>query len=312
MKRLLFNNPWQKLLALSFAITIWIFAPAPDKNNLTEIQFFVPVSYVNLPKNLEITSDRLQSVSISVEIPSNEIQKAHPSLFQAVINLEEAVPGEQTYELNESIVKVQDSLNVNITQVSPGSMDLVFEEIIEKTVPIKPVFVGEVAKGYVLKKVTMEPESVTIRGPKSTTEKIEQLETKTINIENVASHIELLVQVSLPKRVTVIEPKQDYYIAKIRIGSEPIFIRLFDIPIGIVNQTYVTRINPRYFNVLLKGPRTIMENLDKKDIQAFIDLEGLGPGEYKVEAPTLRMRPEISVEKSWPPIDVWVKKQRID
>ncbi|MFH2130431.1 MAG: CdaR family protein [bacterium] len=312
IKKIIFNNPLQKLLALSFAITIWIFAPAPDKKNLTEIQFFVPVSYVNLPKNLEIISDPLQSISVSVEIPSNEIQKAHPSLFQAIIDLEKATPGQQTYELNRDIVKVQNTINVQITQISPGSIDLVFEEIIEKTVPIKPVFIGEVAKGYVLEKVTMEPETITIRGPKSITEKVEQLETKTINIENIASHIEQLVQISLPKGVAVIEPKQEFYIAKIRIGSEPINVRFLKIPIGIVNQTYVTRINPKHFNVLLRGPRSLMENLSKKDIQAFIDLEGLAPAEYKIEAPTLRIRPEIKILKIWPPIDVWVKKESIE
>jgi len=312
MKKLLFNNPLQKLLALGFAITIWIFAPAPDKKDLTEIQFFVPMSYVNLPKNLQIISERLQSVSVSVEIASNEIHKAHPSLFQAVINLEDAVPGRQTYDLNRDIVKVQDSLKVMITQVSPSSMELVFEEIIEKTLPITPVFVGEVSKGYVRERVTMEPNTVTIRGPKSLAEKIEQLETKAINIENVDSNIELLVQLSLPKGISIIEPQQEYYVAKIRIGSEPMQIRFLDVPIGIVNQNYVTRINPRRFNVLLNGPRTVMEKLSKEDVQAFIDLEGLKPGEYKIDVPKIRIRPEVSVEKTWPPIDVWVKKQRID
>ncbi|MBT3226640.1 MAG: YbbR-like domain-containing protein [Deltaproteobacteria bacterium] len=314
IKRLLFNNPLQKLLALCFAITIWIFAPAPDQNNLTEIQFFVPVSYVNLPKNLEIISDPLQSVSVSVEIPSNEIQKAHPSLFQAVIDLEDAIPGDRTYGLNNDIIEVQkDTINVKITQVSPSSMDLIFEEVIQKTVPIKAVFVGEVSKGYVLEKVTMEPEFVTIRGPKSITEKIEQLETKAINIDKADSHIELLVQLSLAKGITV-EPKQEWYISKIRIGSEPVDVRFLDIPIGIVNQTYVTRINPKRFNVLLRGPRSLMDTFNKKDIQAFIDLENLRPGkEYKIESPTLRIRPEIQIKEIWPkPISVWVKKQRID
>ncbi|NQU66118.1 MAG: YbbR-like domain-containing protein [SAR324 cluster bacterium] len=312
-KGLLFNNPLQKLLALSFAITIWIFAPAPDKKNLTEIQFFVPVSYVNLPKNLEIISDPLRSISVSVEIPTNEIQKAHPSMFQAVIDLEDATPGNLSYELNQKIIKVQDTINVTITQISPSSMDLVFEEVIEKTIPIKPVFVGEVSKGYVLEKVTMEPESVTIRGPKSIAEKIEQAETKAINIEKADNHMELLASLSLPKTITVIEPTKEYYVARIRIGSEPINVRFLQIPIGIVNQTYVTQINPRYFNVLLRGPRSLMENFTKEDIQAIIDVEDMRPGEKKkIKAPTLRMRPEIKILEIWPPIDIWVKPQRID
>ena len=55
-----------------------------------------------------------------------------------------------------------------------------------------------------------------------------------------------------------------------------------------------------------------MQHFEKQDIQAFIDLKDLTPGTYKIEAPTLRIRPEIQIQKIWPPIDIWVKKEKID
>ncbi|MCP4753627.1 MAG: YbbR-like domain-containing protein [Proteobacteria bacterium] len=310
MMKLIFNNPIQKLLAIGFAVTIWIFAPAPDKYNMTEIQFFVPVSYVNLPKNLGIISEPLPSINLSVEIPRNEIQKFHPSLFQAVVDLDDASPGEEEYELSRNILK-KIPPNAKILKISPNSQKLVFEEITEKSLPIKPVFIGELANGYVLKEVKMVPESVTVRGPISKLSKIQQLETKGINIENANSNMGLVVHIAFPEGITVVEPKPEYYASQIKVGSEQINMVFKNLPVGIVNQTYVTRINPRYFNVHLRGPRSLMQNLSKSDIQSFIDLMDLSPGTYKKQ-PTLRLRPEIQIQKSWPPIDVWVKKQRID
>lgn len=307
----IFKNPIQKLLAITIALTIWFFAPAPEKKDLSEVQFFVPVSYVNLPKNLEIISERVKSVSVSVEIPQNEIPKIHPSLFQVVIDLENSIPGESDFRISKDILKTPP--NVRVIQILPNSLSLSFEEIIEKTLHISPVFVGEPSKGFVLKNVTMEPEAVTVKGPISILSNIEQLETKTIDINQAKNNMDLFIHMSFPKRVVPTDPKPEYYVAKIIIGSEPLSKRIFKIPIGIVNQTYVTRINPKHFNVLLKGPRVLVQDFTKDDIQAFIDLKGYKPGNYRVDAPTIRMRPEIQIQKKpWPPIDIWVKKQKID
>jgi YbbR domain-containing protein len=310
IKDLLFSNLLQKLLAISFAFIIWFFAPTMDRQSLTEIQFFVPVTYINLPKNLEIVSRPLQSISISIEIAKSELQIVHPSLFQAVIDLEKAMPGTMEFSITNRSLKIPD--HARIIQISPDSLELTFEEIIEKRLPIKPVFIGELATGFVLEKVMMIPEKVTVKGPISILTSIEQLETKAISIDNVDNDIDLLVQIAFPDRISAVEPKPPYYAAKLQVGSEPIERRYLNVPIGIVNQTYVTRINPRQFNVVLRGPRSILQNFERQDIQAFIDLKDYTPGTYKVDAPTVRLRPELQFQLSWPPIDIWIKKERID
>lgn len=309
MTDLKIKNPVQKLLALFLAVIIWVFAPSPDKN-LTEVKFFVPVSYVNLPKNLSITSEPLQTISISVEIPRNELQQVHPSLFQAVIDLESAEPGEMEIEISRRFITSPE--NIKVLDIDPQSMTIVLEEIIEKRLPIRPVFVGEPAQGYVLKDIRMIPDSVRVRGLKSQLDKIEELPTKAINIDKINTDLEMLAHILLPKNVSPIEPKPEYYTIQITVGSEPINMRFLDIPIGIINHEYVTRINPRSFNVLLRGPRSKMERLRKEDIQAFIDLQGYTPGEYEVKSPTIRLAPEIQIQTTWPPIDIWVKNQKID
>jgi len=306
----IFKNPIQKLLAITIALAIWFFAPAPDKKDLSEVQFFAAVSYVNLPKNLEIVSERVKSISVSVEIPQNEVPKIHPSMFQVVIDLENSIPGESDFRISKDILKMPP--NVRVIQILPSSLSLKFEEIIEKTLPISAVFVGEPAEGLVLEKVLIEPATVKVKGPISVLKGIEQLETKTINIEKVKNNMELFIHMAFPKRVVAIDPKPEFYVAKIRVGYKPFFKRLFKIPIGIVNQTYITRINPKHFNVLLRGPRGLIQDFTKDDIQAFIDLKGYEPGEYKVEAPTVRLRPEIQIQATWPPIDIWVKKQKAE
>ena len=308
---LIYKNPIQKLLAVSFAIIIWIFAPAPESAKKTEVQFFVPVSYIHTPKNLVIISDPLQAISVSVEISTQDLPAIHPSMFQAVIDLENADPGVIQYELTADILKTPP--NVRVLRISPASTNIEFEEIIEKVLKIEPVFVGDLAKGYVRQKVIMTPEFVKVRGPISTLSKIENLATSALDINNLSNDVDLMVYPLFPQNTTVADPKPDFYAAHIEIGSEPVEIIFKKLPIGIINQTYVTRINPKEFNVVLRGPRSLMDYLTKADVQAFIDLQGKKPGKYKIKEPSLRLRPEIQKLKIWPsPIHIWVKTTKIE
>lgn len=309
--RNLFKNPVQKLLAFSFALIIWALAPTARKEILTEAQFFVPVSYVNLPKDIEITSPPLQSVSVAVEFSQKDIKDIHPSNFQVIIDLEKAESGEKEYTILPRNIKSPSS--VNVVKVSPEKIKLAFEKSIERTLPVHPVFIGELAKGYVIKKVILDPQSLKIRGPVSVLRKMEQLETRAINIDQVDSDLDMVVHVLFPDKVSLANPNDnEIYTARILIGSEPIVKRYDNIPIGVLNQIYVTRINPKVFNIVLRGPRSLMDTFNPKDIQAFIDLQSYTPGNHKINAPTVRLRPEIQVQKMWPPIDIWVLHQKVD
>ncbi|MBU3917089.1 hypothetical protein KKA14_16265 [bacterium] len=309
IKDFIFRNTLQKILAICFAIFIWAIAPAPNKN-LTEVKFFVPVTYINLPRNLEIISEPQRTISVSVQIPRNELSQIHPSLFQAPVNLEDAVQGEHEYEITKDTLRTPP--NVTVLEISPKVIKLKFEYIMEKVLPINPVFIGEPAKGYVREKVTLVPESIEVRGLRSILSKIEHLETRALKIDGIDSDLEMWFTIIYPDGIVATDPKPESYTATIKIGSEPINARFGNIPIGILNQTYVTRINPKHFNVMLRGPRSLMQNFSKQDIQAFINLQGYKPGNHDA-TPTLRLPPEIQIEKIWPlPIKVWVQNQKID
>lgn len=308
--KLKFTNNWpQKLVALGLALFIWALAPSPSKKGMTEIQFFVPVSYINTPKNLEMVSTPLQTVSVVVEVPPRDLADVHPSNFQAVIDLEDAAPGTARYRIHKRSIKAPKA--VRIVQINPDSVEIAFEQAIIRELPIQPVLVGQPAQGYVLEQVTMLPARIEVQGPIKELEGLDQIETKALNIEGVNGEIEMFAQIAWPPGVKPVPPAPDNYTARIQVGSEPVSRRFDKIPIGVVNQTYVTRINPKTFNLSIRGPKTLVESMTIEDIQAFIDLKSYKPGTYKVKQPTVRLRPELQIQEAWPPIDVWVLNQKI-
>ena len=303
------NNFLQKVLAFFLALFVWAVAPTPSKNGKTEIQFFVPITYINTPKDLEITSQPLQTVSISVEAASSSLNQVHPSNFQAVVDLTDAVPGTRTYKIKDGNLKIP--RGVRLVSVTPEAVELTFEEAVDKVLPIHPVLVGSPAKGFVVEKVTVLPERILVHGLASALKELEQLETKALNIEGVDGEIEMYVQVNWPAGVRPVTANQEAYTARIQVGSEPTSRRFDLVPIGLVNQTYVTRFNPKSLHIVIRGPKSLVENMNPEDIQTFIDLKNYPPGTYKLKSPIVRLRPELSVQEIWPPIDLWVLNQKI-
>jgi len=308
MKSLTKNLP-QKLLAFALALFIWAIAPTPSKKGLTEVQLFIPVTYINAPKDLEMTSRPLESVSISVSASPRELPQVHPSNFQAVIDLENADPGTRKYRLRKSNIKTPKG--VRIVAVTPDAAEITFEEAMEKELTIQPVLVGTPAKGFVLEKVSILPDKLKVHGPARILRTIDQLETRALNIEALNGEIEMFAQINWPDGIQPVPPTPDVLTARIQVGSEPINRRFDAIPIGLVNQVYVTRVNPKVFHIAIRGPKSLVENMNAEDIQAFIDLKNYRPGTYKIKSPTVRLRPEIQIQEVWPPIDLWVLNQKI-
>ncbi len=65
LKEILINNPVQKISAIGFAILIWTFAPSQNKTELSQMQIFVPVSYVNTPQNLETGNKIYRDIAVT-------------------------------------------------------------------------------------------------------------------------------------------------------------------------------------------------------------------------------------------------------
>ena len=303
------ENILQKAFALGMALVIWAMAPTPQKEGFTEMQFFVAISYINLPKNMEFIESPPQSVSLFVSIPNSEVGELNPAQFQVQVDLSNAEPGDNNITIRRNEILAPKTAVIN--KINPETLDLVLEEGIEKLVDIKPVFQGQLGEGYVVEKVELNPAQVLVRGPKSQLEAMVQIETKAINIEGLTGQVDMLIKPIFPQGITLVEPKPDLFAARIRIGSQPVVMNFENLPIGVVNQVYVTRFNPKSFNITVRGPKRLVEALKKDDIQAFINLQPYEPGKYKIKSPTIRLSPEIQIIRVWPPIDLWVLKQKI-
>ncbi|MGA1598712.1 MAG: YbbR-like domain-containing protein [bacterium] len=299
------ENLQYKLIAVGIAFFVW--AISKQATDPVQMSFFSPVAFKNLGSQFQVTAEPAQ-VNISVETQSRG-NLINPLEIQAILDLSNVSEGTFDYTLTES--NIQAPSHVRVARITPAQVRLTIEELVEKQVPVRARYQGRVAKGYLLDSVSMDPESITIRGTREELERLEEVMTSEIDLRELSSDTEFTVQLDLPKQdLQVIEPQGKAFIAHVRVKGLPLKKRFDNVPIYLRNTTYVSLINPSAFNVFLEGPADLINELSSEELYGVVDVESFGPGSYKV-TPEVVLPEEVALLQQWPTVSLWVKSERL-
>jgi hypothetical protein len=161
---LIFDRAGWKLLSLAAAIAIWaLVASEPELSTFVSTQ----VEYKNLSPDIEISSNPVTTVLLELRGPSGELQGlggegVHP---QIILDLSSARPGQHTYAIDNSSVKLP--RGVRLVGELPAQVHFDFETRAHRTVPVQVRFTGEGHNGYVVSSEEVTPAREDIEGAAS-------------------------------------------------------------------------------------------------------------------------------------------------
>jgi YbbR domain-containing protein len=199
-----------KLLSLALAVGLWM-AVASDPP--AEIAVTLPIQFLNIPENLEISSENIPQAQLRVRGPQRIVRRLQPADISAEIELGEMKAGERTFDLTaEQIHKPRE---LEIEQVIPNQFHLTFDNRLTRQVPVRPRVFGNFAAGYEIGRIDSEPSTITISGPQKRVEAVEAAITDPVDASGTMERATFvrhayvsdpLVQVMNPNpvRVTVI------------------------------------------------------------------------------------------------------------
>ncbi len=306
MRKLTHNLPF-KLLSLLLAVFVWYLAEQgaqPEERN-----FFVPLVFTNFPPNMQITSDVPPRVNISGRIRRRDLRSFDPSEAQAVIDLSNVTAGTFQYTLTDQNISVPKEFS--IVRINPSQIELVIEEVVEKEMSIIARYQGQLKKGNILQRIEIVPNVVRLRGAKSLIDPIDSIFTTEINLQDLDQSIELSVGLDIPNKS--LEPMNKHvesYKAQITVSSLPIKKVFNDVQVQLMNQKYVTRINPKSITMYLEGPEELLNKMDSSQIFGSVDLTQYPPGSYWV-IPEPIIPENITLLQQWPQVSLWVKPQKL-
>ncbi len=183
IKNFLIENTILKFASLLLAIALWFFVMLSGRS---EIILDVPITFSNLNSDLELV-DSPQKVSVTIEGQERIIKSFKKNKITAYVNLEKTTAGRSFFTLSKKNFRLSKTLE--ITSIDPETISLKIETELKKTVPVKPYVVGLPEKGFVIMEINVEPENISIEGPKSVITKIRTVKTEPIDISGINSNL---------------------------------------------------------------------------------------------------------------------------
>lgn len=151
-----------KSMSIALAALLWLVVAGEQT---VERAIRVPLEFTNVPPRLELVGEPPNIVDLRVRGSSSRLSRIAAGEMVAVIDLQDARPGQRLFHLSASDVRAP--LGVEILQVAPTTLYLSFEASMTKTVPVMPEVEGEPAAGYEIAVRSAEPPTVEVVGPQS-------------------------------------------------------------------------------------------------------------------------------------------------
>jgi hypothetical protein len=179
--RFLTRNLIWKLFALVAAFGVWLnVASEPELATIVS----VPVEYNNFPKDLEISSNIVDSIDLEARGPAGQLRSLNDSRIAAIIDFATVRgPGQRTFTLTPAQLKLP--RGIELIRTIPAQLRFQFEKRITRAVPVKVEFSGKAQAGISVAHFDVEPPNLTITGPESHVLKAKPLEADQFDLTGV-------------------------------------------------------------------------------------------------------------------------------
>lgn len=312
---LIFKNLSLKIFALGLAVLMWGFVASQQRGESTEIKFTAPLVLKNIPADLEVTTTMDQFATVSVEVRRDLARTINPNQFQMVINLRDHMAGEYQFKLDARNVSYKNQplpSGITLLQISPGSIPLNLEETVVKRIRIRPRFSGDLASGFILESIVLDPVFVELRGPTSVLPKVKSVPTQPLDLQDLRSNVEMPVTLDLPPLIRLASPKETIFKAYVNVSNNPKQVLLLDIPVVFDNAEYAYKASITKLNAHVEGPKEVMDELDRKKVFALVDLSKFPPGDYRRLTPKVSLPKTAKVLEQWPILNLFVLNRKLE
>lgn len=182
MTRKLSENLGLKALSLAVAVLLWL-ATVGGGNVTTAVA--VPIQYRNLPTNLEISSELVDSAYVELRGASDRLSGS--SLANALVVLDLAAqdrPGERTYSILDDNIQLPPG--VEFLRAIPSQIRLKLEPRVSRETLVMVRYAPKIPNGWDIQAQQVSPQTVKVVGPESHVQSVDRVQTDPIELRPVA------------------------------------------------------------------------------------------------------------------------------
>ena len=290
-----FRHLGLKALSVVLALLLWMIVSGEET---VERGLRVPLELQQVPAGLELTGEVPATVDVRVRGASGTLSRVSTGDVVAVLDLRNARSGRRLFPLTPKDVRVP--FGVEIVQVQPSALAMAFEPSASRRVPVMPAVDGRPAPGYVVGSLEADPKTVEVIGPESAVRRATEALTEAVHVSGARERVQQSVTLGL------IDPSLRLKNAgtatvTVQIVPAPLERSLHGRPVHLRNvaPNLEAQAIPSAVGLTLRGSREALARVEADDMVAYVDLAGLGPGQYSLTVHA-DSSPEVGVTRIEP------------
>lgn len=242
-----------KAISIWLAVVLWFFVGGEDSIEKT---VRVPVEIINLPRDLVISNQFKKEIEVSVTGPRSIILSMDEQKIARRVDLSSATPGTIVIENDNDHITVPRS--VSVQRVQPASVILSIDKLVQKHFPVVPNTVGSVASGFEVKMIRMTPDFITITGPATILDNLNELQSRFITIDGLERSVQLQVPLELtPGIIDLIG--ETSVTADVQIVPVSLTKTVQNLPVSAIVDGVMIPIVPKTVSVTAKFPKVLIK-----------------------------------------------------
>ena len=267
-----------QLLSLGVGVLLWMVVSGEET---VERGLRVPLELQQVPAGLEIVGDVPATVDVRVRGASATLSRVTPGDVVAVVDLRTARSGRRLFPLTPDQVRAP--FGVEVAQVQPSAIAMAFERSLSRQIPVVPAIDGRPAPGYVVGPMAAEPASVDVVGPESAVKRATEVLAEPVSVAGARDKVRETVVLGLLDPSLRLKTARSAVVT-VQIVPAPLERTVRNRPVHMRNlaPNLEAEAVPTTVDAHLRGSRDALGRVDVDDIVAYIDLAGLGSGQYSL------------------------------
>jgi YbbR domain-containing protein len=267
------SNLGLKVLALVIAVGLWV-AGHRDIERAIE----VPVEFRNIPADLIVLDNRVDYVVLRLTGPRTLVSTLDSDDVKLRIDLSGAKSGSVSYPLGPASFNVP--RGVTATRITPPVVHLRLEPVIRRTLPVQVKLSGKPIAGYQITSMMSQPETIAVSGPADELKRLSSVETLPVDIDGGRGVIKRKVRLSTDGKPFSFLPDQVEVV--VTVEEEETTREFSGIVVRARDFKGVFTVTPQSISLRVSGPKSVLDKLELKGDEAYLNLKGLPAGEHQL------------------------------
>jgi len=275
------------VISVLLALVLWGWLQLQGE---TTRQVTVPIEFLAVPAGLAVADAGATEVSVTLRGLPSRMARIDSKDLKVVLDLAGAREGTTKFFLNEDRLVGLPPAGLALDGISPYSVAVRLEPLVEKDVSVRAASEGKVGPDYVLDGITIIPGEIRFRGPRSKAGLMAEVATAKISLEGLsASETRMVELTGDPKFLAFVEP--NIVEARIRVREKLSERVLKGVAIEPLPPPGLrVQVIPPQVDVTISGPVSKVRAVEATAIQVKADVRGYGPGRHRRERPRITLR----------------------